>query len=501
MFFDNCISQVLLTDNFKEEDKMVDAKLYSSVGDCRNTSTVCDMIRIKCSSMTDATNTEICRRLEADYDVSKETYFNDSYSELTAKHGARYLWIALPFTDDAGGALYVQFVNSAGTWIGAFVGTPKGIIDNTLDKFPVKACKKKLIQRHLVDFLLKHKAASEMKISTEPTKTQKPVVISMSNIGKTLVKSADVEKKVETVEPEVKSCAVTTDANTTKVNDKISGAVATSESDEDEAGTVNENEIDFYKTFYDNLLVKVGWSPVLLKSYLTTMTCRLNYLLGENRAGEYIIEAERSQNNKYYVLVNTALLNTLGRPITMLVGYFDRAQKQLYTTCRGWKICDSKKTAVMYGFTKEALSKQLPVVKYYNNSPDELVFKAELDDFDMENARTLEHCIERQIERTHRDMSQVTKNQIYTNITQAVQNAVAISKYDTSYVKPMYSRSNNCIMFVIPYHTDGHFDAAPDMGILVSKDAYGFWQILTVLEACTVKMDCNSLIPYRDSSF
>ena len=95
----------------------------------------------------------------------------------------------------------------------------------------------------------------------------------------------------------------------------------------------------------------------------------------------------------------------------------------------------------------------------------------------------------------------MTDNKIYSDIVQAISTAISISRYDTGYIKPMYNRSNNTIHFVVPYHVNGSFEKAPEMGIIISKGNYGLWQVMTVLDYESVRRNCNCLSPYRASSF
>ena len=442
--------------------------LYDTVGECRNKEMVCKLARMKCPEFAEKTLDEIRDALNNAFSSDKIIYFLRNYYPATASLGSTYLWIPTGFKDETEHEIYVQFLKGANCWYGAFLGTAEGIIRNEINNAQKGKDKKEMTQ-NLNAMLSREANKVERKpvpkmepapTVTEPVTNKNIIIVSNpSASAKTLVRQTDDDVDMTNVLPE---------------------------------------EVGFYKAFLDKLLVKVGWSPALIKSYLYTMVCRENYLLANNRGEEYIIRSDSHQTTKY-AMMNTSLLNTLGNPIKLIIKFY--SQNELDFSCKGWTVCDSKVTALQHCFTKDDLNKELLPVVYYDKDPNELVFNVELDDFDLENEGRLEHCISRKIERDTTEFSKLTDNQIYTGIVSAIKTAIAISKYDSSYVRPMYNRKFNKINFVIPYHVNGIFEKAPEMGIVVSPKDYGLWQVMTVLDYASVKNNCNCLAPYRDSSF
>ena len=476
--------------------------LYSNVGDCRNRETVCKQFQMKCPDLAEEPLNEIADRLNNEYDPSAIQHFYRNYSPAKETLGAFYLWIKTNYFNDKNRRLYVQFFKGASCWQGAFVGSAEEIIKNEINA-TTKAKSKKEMQQNLAMFL--NVAKDDLRTGVLEADI-KPVE------APTLPVAAIEEPKVSpiitnTVAPTAGLIRPRLDVINAKLAETQTPAVkpnVSAESNDDGTDMTNifPEEVAFYKTFMDKLLVKAGWSPANIKSYLFTMVSRENHLL-ENKAGEdYIVRSRQSENGTYYAMMNTSLLNTLGNPIKLIIAFDKRTQADVLSVyCSRWSICDSKLSALQHGFTKDDVNKELKPVVYYNDSPNELVFSAEIDDFDLENEGRLEHCISRKIERDKTGIAQLTDNQIYADIVRAIQTGIAISKYDTGYVKPMYNRKFNQIHFVIPYHVNGSFEKAPEMGIVVAPGNYGLWQVMTILDYNTVKNNCNCLSPYCDSSF
>lgn len=455
--------------------------LYATEGCVTNARTVVSVIRDLCSELKTMTDDEVTELLNKNLEKSTEStiYFGEKYESLNDAIGSSYKWLSTGLTDFEGTPIYAQFYKGDYEWLGAIAGTPNKILNFRMNQIQSSRIKKEM-QRNIEIWKRNNGLVKENKVTVENAPavalTPKPVPPVPRPVPKVSV-------------PEVKKPLL-------RSKTIISTAPANSETNND---ALFDSEKPFYNDFYDKMLCKVGWSPELIKNYLYTMVMRLNYLLSNKRGQEYIIRS-RVTDGKTYVLINTALLNNLGFPIKLIVEEH-AAGHTLGYDARYWKICGGKESLLKYGFTKEDGGKELPPVVYYENDPSELVFSAEVDDFDLENEHRLSHCIDRKLERDVDGFNELSPNQLYSSIVEALRTAVKISRYDKNFIKPMYNRGKNEINFVIPYHTNGRFDSTPELGILVAKSGYGLWQVMTILDYENVVKDCNCLSPYRASTF
>lgn len=448
--------------------------LYDSIGEFRNRRSACEILPTKCPEMAEATPEEVADRLAEDFDEKKIIYFGANYRKVDSAISAEYLWIPTGFTNRENVPLYIQFSKGPYAWAGGYLGTAMEIVKHQIESAK-KVKTKKEMQNNISAWI------SQNKVAVPSTEEKKEVVI-------------PVKKEV-----------ATDDANTKPVVSETPVAVKRPVlvvTEEIEATSIYPDEEQFFNTFYEKLLVKVGWTPSLIKNYLYTMINRENYLLFNNRGEDYIIRSATSINGKQYAMMNTALLNTLGNPIRLIIQFWgNNPETPLGYSCKFWSICDSKITAISSGFSKDDMNKEIRPVVFYDSDPSELVFSADIDDFDLENESRIGHCIDRKAERGGLLSANMSDSQAYNSIVQAIRTAVAISKYDNSYVKPIYNRRTNRINFAVPYHVNGRFDTTPELGIVVAKGSYGLWQVMTVLDFQTVQYDHNCLVPYRSSSF
>jgi hypothetical protein len=459
----------------KGETGIMDTKtLYHGEGYMGNEEQLLKILKSECPKLADTPNDKLKQILENNLKKENIVYFGTNYTSISDGIGAEYKWLPTGFKNSVGIPLFIQFFKGDYQWIGGLVGTPDKIVG-----FRIKQ----------VD---KPKAKKEMQRNLELWKVKNGFT---GTVNKT--ETADPEAKTEPVEPD----KANTEPSGEKMSDKPSVQQAPVQQNAVSGDTLLDSEKPFYNGFYNKLLVKAGWTPELIKNYLYTMVKRENFLLSVGRGKEYIIRSKVC-DGKTYSLLNTALLNNLGFPIKLIVEEKTSGNEiSLGYDARFWTVCESKEKALRFGFAKEDMSVELPPVVYYEHDPNELVFSADLEDFDLENEGRLSHCIDRKLERDVDGINSLSPNQIYASMVQAIRTAVTISKYDKSFVKPIYNRGKNEINFVIPYHANGRFDRTPELGILIAKGDYGLWQAMTVLDYESVIKDCNCLAPYRASTF
>lgn len=446
--------------------------LYEDAGVINNIGPVCFAFQKLCSDLADKEQDEIIDILNTSYNKDSNLYFASLYVPAKDSIGSEFMWIDSGFYTKNGDKIFTQLRKTTFTWVGGYTGTAMDIVNNQIN-YQSKSNSKKRMLANISTWIGIHQDLCKKSLDAVPEDIEK--------------KERDTEQKIIPKVIPVPEDKKQTIIKTNAVMDQVS--------------TILPDEEKFYNAFYDKLLVKVGWTPTLIKEYLYSMILRENYLLANNRGDSFILRSN-NVNSKNYVMMNTALLNSLGNPIKLIIQLYDTSGKgELCIQCRFWEICDSKKTAMDYGFSRDDINCDIDPVVYYDNDPGELVFSADIDDFDLENEERFIHCIDRNAERGNESFVNLTDNQIYSSIVQAIRTGVTISKYDSSFVRPMYSRKANRIMFIIPYHINGKFETAPELGILVSKGAYGLWQVVTILDYDMVVRDCACLVPYRASSF
>ena len=131
---------------------------------------------------------------------------------------------------------------------------------------------------------------------------------------------------------------------------------------------------------------------------------------------------------------------------------------------------------------------------------EDLIFNAEIDDFDLCNYERLSHCIVERRDRFPEYTKNMSDDAICTDMVKAIEMGITLSKYDLSYIKPIYNCRYNQINFIIPYHIGNDFNKEPELGIVVTQFDNGLWEVMTILRAEECKQDERTLNLYSDNS-
>ena len=255
----------------------------------------------------------------------------------------------------------------------------------------------------------------------------------------------------------------------------------------------------FYEGLYSRLLIQKDWNPVNgnLINYIGSIVSRINSLRSKGKdVSRYLMW----NKDKKSALLNSALLDKFGKNILFISEAYKKGD-DTYLSFVNVSLVDSKKMLYDNGFENLSSVGDIECVPFYDNSVSELVFDARISDFDLENWHSLSHCIIDRKERFPEPWCNYSTEQLCQDIINAIELGISISKYDSGYIKPFYSRSRGKIQFIIPYHVGNNFQEAPELGIIVDKTKYGFWQVMTILEYSQAYTNIKSLSLYSDSSF
>lgn len=260
--------------------------------------------------------------------------------------------------------------------------------------------------------------------------------------------------------------------------------------------TKQEKPDNFYGALYSKLLVSNDWSAEKLNSYIVSCIVRLNHLLKQNKDySRYIV----FNTDKQFGLINSGLLDTYGKYILLKVKLFE-TDGVLQISSNDIRFVNGKVVLIEEGFSKENLNKNIERVSFVENDTTELVFRGEIEDFDLGNWFRLNHCINERRTRFPDEFVNYSDEAIYTDITKAIRIGLELNKFDHTYIKPTYNRKNDTINFIIPYHVGNNFQKKPELGIVVAY-MNGFWQLMTILSSDDVEKDIMLFSMYGSASF
>lgn len=407
-----------------------------------NKDTCCRVLRDNCKELNNKTERQIAMAVNGKYSPKNDIYL-DINLHLTSLYSAHYRLMYTGFNDADNNKLYLSCCkNRNNNWGGAFTGTLHQIIDNVKEtNVNVDENSVKTLQKELQN----------------------------SNIKETL---KDLEEEPKNSDEEEKAYLYA----------------------EKKANSLdNPRTKEFYTLLYNRLLVQKGWEleTTALRSYIDVVIARLNFMLQDNED----VDKYLTYNGTHTMaLFNTALLDKFGKPI--LVTSAVRGKSLSFTDLR---LVDTKATLLQNDFDKEQIKQNLDRVDFVKTRED-LMFNAEIDDFDLCNYERLSHCIVERRDRFPEYTKNMSDDAICTDMVKAIEMGITLSKYDLSYIKPIYNCRYNQINFIIPYHIGNDFNKEPELGIVVTQFDNGLWEVMTILRAEECKQDERTLNLYSDNS-
>ena len=275
----------------------------------------------------------------------------------------------------------------------------------------------------------------------------------------------------------------------------ISGHKLTT-SAEDESPVFNANKFTQLKLvaeeIYDKLLVKEDWANEDYARLCFYIQSIIYYVQNKALANKDIEGVICSINNDK-ALINTNLIDNYGNFIYIIdhnYMSFDFNKKPI-------TVMKSKSSLIDEGFDIKSI-KILPEVLKFVESPSELIFDGDINDFDLEDEEHLNHIINERRYRFPDKYSNVSCKLICDKIRTSIEQAVKISKIDYRYVIPMYNIRLLEVEFLIPLHLDTHYGQTPELAIIVTNKN-GLWKIFTILPTADACENARLISNIKDS--
>lgn len=233
---------------------------------------------------------------------------------------------------------------------------------------------------------------------------------------------------------------------------------------------------EIYNDIYDILLIKENWRSTnrdRLHRYIRALLEKVKYeqeMTDEISGNGYTLSRDRSK-----CVINTGLIDTYNNDIYII----DLTNKEKNVLNKKLTLYVSKSNLVELGFNKEDIAKLPKAIKFYKNK-SELVFNADIDDFDLEATNRLYHIIQERRDRFPDNYRDTNCDIICDKIKIAVSKAIRMSERDYRYVVPMFNIKENKIQYLMPLHLDKSLDEPPEL-VVVIGEYNGFYNIYTIL--------------------
>lgn len=440
-------------------------------------------------------------------------YFTDCYKEVTEGSPEKvWMWVNSGFKDSNSCIVYFQFRITNGKCSGAMVGTEDEIVkyQSTSDKKDYRLIPlgvdidDNLTQESSSDFEeindkltdIKDRVKEVKKLVGIPTDTEEEKTIKVD-----IQKDNEVEVKNST-----DTSASEIDSTEKVKKQSVSVKKVTDNKDIESCTKVDSNtkrtSIDcektsaFYQELFNKLLIQTGWelTNTNLRYYIDVIITRLNYFLSKGvDCSEYIT----FNKDKSIALMNSGLLDKFGKNI-LFISKMHNVNEISFTNLF---VVQSKSMLINYNFDKSSMNCDLHRVRFYNNDASELVFTGDIEDFDLENWDRLSHCISERKDRFPDEFKNSSDEVLCSDLIKAIELGVKLSKFDASYIKPIYNKKSDSIHFIIPYHVGNNFQKKPELGIVIANFDNIFWQVMTILSYEDCCSDIHIITPYSNESF
>ena len=249
-----------------------------------------------------------------------------------------------------------------------------------------------------------------------------------------------------------------------------------SESSEQVEFTASASEMG-YKEIYDKLILKEKFLEnhyCNLKFYIRNLVRAVINNKNDNDDPEAVSgNGYICSEDKKNLLINTGLLNTYDNFI-YIVTPNENTDKPVK-----FDVVKSKTDILNYGFKAESL-KNMPEKFKFVEDVSELVFKASLDDFDLDDEYHFSHIIVQRIDRFPEEYQSVSNKELCEKIKNSIVHAVKMSQVDYRYIVPKYDLASKSIQFLIPLYLDENIGETTELVLVIAK-RQGFWQAVTVL--------------------
>ena len=231
---------------------------------------------------------------------------------------------------------------------------------------------------------------------------------------------------------------------------------------------------------YGKLLIKEDWADnnfARLCFYIKSIVLYIEECKRRNRNIDGIVYS----SNGSKALININLIDEYGNFIYII----DHSAKEYDLYKKVFTVMQSKTSLLDEGFELKSV-KALPEALKFVESPSELVFCGNMDDFDLEDEEHLNHIINERRYRFPEKYKNTPCKNICDMVRTSIEQAIKISKIDYRYIVPMYNTKMLEVEFLIPLHLDTHYGQTQELAIIVTNKR-GLWKIFTILptaDAC-----------------
>lgn len=405
------------------------------------------MLKENCKQLKGLPEQRVAFEVNKNYHSSNVRYYNMSYKEVVSSaQDCCYMWVDSGFKNNDGNNLFLQFSLSAFGWQGAWVGTEDEITLNQVGKTLLELSAYKVELPEGVNLIFEENDEQDILSKVDPIENQKSrgMVNSLSN-------------------PMTQR---------------------------------------FYSDLYNRLLIQKGWdlNTNALRMYIEILITRINHCLCKGGDCSKFLTYNK---DKTAVIFNSALLDKFGKTITIVNTLREvKNGKKKKLSLLQLKIVDSKSMLLELGFSKDSINTSIERVPFHNKNISELVFNASIEDFDLEDWSRLSHCILDRRERFPEEYANDSTEALCADMLRSIELGIKLSKYDSNYVKPIYSPRRDSIHFVMPYHVGNNFTESPQLGIVVSRGSSSdLWKVMTIIDYEMATQDTRVLSLYSDNSF
>lgn len=237
-----------------------------------------------------------------------------------------------------------------------------------------------------------------------------------------------------------------------------------------------------YDKIYDLLLIKENWkisNKNRLRIYLSRLLTKVRYEQSISDAESYTGNGYVLDRSRSRCLINTGLIDKFNNDIYVVdfhnnIEDIDKKRIELFR---------SKSSLVDIGFYKEDIM-NLPKPIIFYNDVRELIFKANIEEFDLNDTRMLNHVLNERIHRFPEQYRDTSLNILAERVLSSLRTALKIAERDYKYIVPMYNLKFNCIQYLVPIHLNNTIEEGPEVALVVGE-GNGFYHMYTILDLDT----------------
>lgn len=248
-----------------------------------------------------------------------------------------------------------------------------------------------------------------------------------------------------------------------------------------EVSPTKQAKTELYSQIYNMLLVKDGWD--VLPEYK-----QIGELLKLMEAKiENEIEAGTKDpgclfnNDNTRIAYNTGLINLYGKDI-VIIADLDSAGE-----IASRKIMLSKTQMKQDGFSQT----EIAPVKFYENRKD-LIFSADIDDFDLDDIARIQHVVEHRRDRFPDCAKEMSDDELVGKIQSSLEFDLKMTARNPYWAAPFYNIKNNTIQYLLPLFLHS-FSDKPDLAMIVGKGEH-FYEVRTVLALSSAYANAACLV-------